>query len=147
MDKECLKTSMLALTEQELTSAREHYAQYLSTARIDQSEPVENDEQAQAETSADLAEAFDEQSHQYADKVAHLKRVDFGPKTVVEEGAAVTIGGRHFAIAVSTAPFTCDGKEVIGISRSAPIFEAIDGLEAGDTTEFRGRTLTIDAVH
>ena len=42
--------------------------------------------------------------------------MDFAPKSKVEEGAAVKLGGRFFVIAVSTGVFVCDGNEAMGIS-------------------------------
>lgn len=54
------------------------------------------------------------------------------------------LSGRYFVIA--TSKFTCDGREVMGISTMAPIFEAIKGARAGETVEFDGRKLVIEDV-
>ena len=75
-----------------------------------------------------------------------LREVDFGPKSIVTVGALVRLSGRYFVIAVSTSKFTCDGREVIGISTMAPIFETIEGARAGETVEFNGRKLVIEDV-
>jgi hypothetical protein len=66
--------------------------------------------------------------------------------TTVTEGALVRLSGRYFVIAVSTSKFICDGREVMGISTMAPIFEAIGGARAGETVEFNGRKLVIEDV-
>ena len=55
IDKSHLRTTMLALTEAELAQAHKTYERFLAAARLDRFKPVENDEQAQAETAADLA--------------------------------------------------------------------------------------------
>ena len=52
IDKSHLRTTMLALTGAELTQAHKTYERFLASARLDRSEPIENDEQAQAETAA-----------------------------------------------------------------------------------------------
>lgn len=75
-----------------------------------------------------------------------MSEVDFGPKSTVTEEALVRLSGRYFVIAVSTSKFTCDGREVMGISTMAPIFEAIEGARAGEAVEFNGRKLVIKAV-
>ncbi|BAQ39170.1 hypothetical protein PA257_2570 [Pseudomonas aeruginosa] len=49
-------------------------------------------------------------------------------------------------IAVSTSKFTCQGRELMGISTMAPIFEAIEGARAGETVQFNGRDLTVEDV-
>ncbi len=102
--------------------------------------------QAQAEVASDLAEALDDTLHDYADKLEKLRTIDFGPKSAVEEGAVIKLSGRHFVIAVSTSKFTCDGREFMGISTMAPIFEAIEGARTGETVQFNGRDLIVEDV-
>ena len=51
-NKDHIRETMLSLEAAALTSAREIYADYVSAARIDRSEPTENDERAQAERTA-----------------------------------------------------------------------------------------------
>jgi len=50
-----------------------------------------------------------------------LREVDYGPKSAVTQGALLRLSGRYFVIAVSTSKFTCDGREVMGISTMAPM--------------------------
>lgn len=146
MNKDGIRETMLSLEAAALDSARAKYLDYVSSARLDRSEPIENDEQAQAEVASDFAEALDDTLEDYADKLARLREIDFGPKSRVEEGAIVTLSGRAFVIAVSTARFTCHGRELMGISTMAPIYRAIEGAKAGDTVEFNGRTLVVEDV-
>ncbi len=145
-NKDHIRETMLSLEATALTSAREIYADYVSTARIDRSEPTENDERAQAETASDFSESLDDTLHDQVDKLEKLRTIDFGPKSTVVEGAVVKLSGRWFVIAVSTSKFTCQGRELMGISTKAPIFEAIEGAEAGEVIEFNGRTLTVEDV-
>ena len=56
----------------------------------------------------------------HSDKIEKLAAMDFGPKSKVEEGSVVKLGGRLFVIAVSTGKFVCDGNEIMGISTQAP---------------------------
>ena len=145
-NKNHIRETMLSLETAALQSARDSYQDYLLTARVDQSEPIENDEQAQAEVASDFAEALDDQLHDYADKLEKLRTIDFGPKSAVAEGAVIKLSGRHFVIAVSTTKFKCQGREIMGISTMAPIFEAIEGARAGETVQFNGRDLTVEDV-
>jgi hypothetical protein len=128
------------------TKTGQLHLDYVADARLDRSEPVESDEQAQAEIASDLSEGLDDTLHDHTDKLDKLREVDFGPKSTVTEGALVRLSGRYFVIAVSTSKFTCDGREVMGISTMAPIFEAIEGARAGETVEFNGRKLVIEDV-
>ena len=145
-NKDHIRDTMLSLEAAALHSARDIYLDYVSAARLDRSEPIENDEQAQAEAASDFAEALDDTLDDYADKLEKLRAIDFGPKSAVSEGAVVKLSGRYFVIAVSTSKFTCRGRELMGISTMAPIFEAIEGARTGETVQFNGRNLTIEDV-
>jgi hypothetical protein len=146
MDKERVKQTMLELEQQQFEASRDAYLDYVRSARLDRSEPIENDELAQAAFARDLSEAFDEPVHAHAEKIAKLQRIDFGPRSAVEEGAIIKVAGRHFVVAVATDRFICDGNELMGISKAAPLYAAIEGKQAGDTCTFNGREIRIDAV-
>lgn len=145
-NKDDIRETMLSLETAALHSARDNYLAYVSTARLDRTEPIENDELAQAEVASDFAEALDDTLHDYADKLEKLRMIDFGPKSAVDEGAVVKLSGRHFVIAVSTSTFTCQGRELMGISKMAPIYEAIEGARAGETVQFNGRPIVVEEV-
>jgi len=146
MDKLCLKQTMLDLEKKHLDASREDYLAFVSSARIDRSEPVENDEQAQAELASDLSEAFNQPVQAHADKIARLQRIDFGPKEKVAEGAIVKLMGRCFVVAVATDRFACEGIELMGISAESPLFRSLEGKSAGDRLSFNGRTFVIESV-
>ncbi len=145
-DKGHVRETMLSLETAALHSARENYLDYVATARLDRTETIENDEQAQAEVASDLAEALDDTLDDYADKLDRLRLIDFGPKSAVAEGALVKLSGRYFVIAVSTSKFVCHGQELMGISTMAPIYQAIEGARAGETVKFNGRDLLVEEV-
>lgn len=146
LNKERVKQTMLDLEQRRFDASKDAYLGYVSSARLDRTEPIENDELAQAAFARDLSEAFDEPVHSHADKIAKLQRIDFGPKSAVEEGAIVKVGGRQFVIAVATDRFSCDGLELMGISAQAPLYAAIEGKKAGETCRFNGRDIEIEAV-
>lgn len=146
MDKERVKQTMLELEQQLFEASKVAYLDYVSSARLDRTEPIENDELAQAAFARDLSEAFDEPVHAHADKIAKLQRIDFGPKSAVEEGAIIKVAGRQFVVAVATDRFTCNGHELMGISAAAPLYAAIEGKRTGDTCNFNGREIRIEAV-
>lgn len=145
-NKENIRETMLSLETAALHSARDNYLAYVSSARLDRTEPIENDEHAQAEIASDLAEALDDTLHDYADKLDKLRVIDFSAKSEVKEGAVVKLSGRYFVIAVSTSKFTCHGREFMGISTMAPIFKAIEGARAGETVRFNGQDFTVEDV-
>ncbi|HET7674558.1 MAG TPA: hypothetical protein VFL54_03445 [Gammaproteobacteria bacterium] len=146
MDKNIIKETMLSLESEALRSAREKYFDYVADARLDRSEPIEDDEQAQAEIASSLSEALDDTLHDRTGKLDKLREIDFGPKSTVTEGALVRLSGRYFVVAVSTGKFTCDGQEVMGISTRAPIFEAMQGARVGETVEFNGKKFVIEEI-
>lgn len=146
MNKEIIRETMLSLEADALESAREKYFEYVASAKLDRSEPIEDDEQAQAEMASDLSEALDDTVHDHTEKIDKLHAIDFGPKSSVEEGALVKLSGRQFIIAVSTGQFSCDSHDVMGISTMAPIYAEMEGLHAGDSFEFKGRSFVVEGV-
>src|SRR3954463_15437409 len=108
MDKQRVKQTMLELEQRQFDASTGAYLDYVRSARLDRSEPIENDELAQAIFAGDLSEAFDEPVHAHSGKIERLRRIDFGPRRNVEEGAIVTLGGRRFVLAVATDRFSCD---------------------------------------
>ena len=146
MDKNIIKETMLSLEGAAVQSAREKYFDYIADASFDRSEPIESDEQAQAEIASDLSEALDDTLHDHTDKLDKLREVDFAPKSTVTEGPLVRLSGRYFVIAVSTSKFTCDGREVIGISTNGPDFRGNRRSTGGEAVEFNGRKLVIEDV-
>ena len=72
-NKDHIRETMLSLETAALHSARDNYLDYVSTARLDRSEPIENDELAQAEVASDFAEALDDTLHDYANKLEKLR--------------------------------------------------------------------------
>lgn len=146
IDKGAIRERMLALEEAELAAAREHYEAYLADSQLDDRETHDTDDQSMARTAADLAHAFEGPIHGHEAKIAVLRALDFGPKTEVEPGAVVSLGRRHFVVAVSTQEFDCDGRSYMGISLDSPIYRRMEGLAAGDTFEQNGKNVKITSV-
>lgn len=146
MDKQALKARMMELEAQELAHAREQYAEFIASARLDRTEPHEIDEISQATMAGDLAEAFDQPVQEHSEKLAVLEEMEFGPCDSVREGAVVQLEDRWFVISISTARFDFDGKTFMGISTAAPIYEDLEGSKAGDTVTFRDQKLKVGAV-
>src|SRR3954447_21430288 len=107
MDKQRVKQTMLELEQRQFDASTGAYLDYVRSARLHRSEPIENDELAQALFARGLSQAFDEPVHAHAEKIAKLREIDFGPKRSDEEGAIVKIAGRQFVVAVATDRFTC----------------------------------------
>src|SRR3954451_24801437 len=112
MVKKIIKETMLSLEGASLQSAREKYFDYVADARLDRSEPIESDEQAQAEIASDLSEALDDTLHDHTDKLDKLREIDFGPSRPLMDAAVLSamsavlgsaIGG---AASITTAWFT-----------------------------------------
>jgi hypothetical protein len=145
-DKAFFRNTILSLEAEKLNFSQEAYIDYLKGTARDTGEPTDHDGASHRVSDAELAEGFECPLHTHAEALAKLQRIDFGPKSEVEEGALVRFGGQWFVVAVSTSEFACDGVNYIGISTQAPIYCAIEGKRAGDTFEFRGRRIHIEDV-
>lgn len=144
--KQAIRTRMLALEEDELTTAIAHYERFLAEARLSDRETHDTSDLAEARENADLAAAFDHPVHTHQAKIDAIEATDFSVTDRVRAGAILGFGGRHFVVAVSTVRFDCDGVTYMGISTQSPIYKAMEGLRAGDTATFNGREITLDSV-
>lgn len=142
-----LRDQMLALEAEALQAAREHYEAYLAESHMAANEPHERDEMAASRIAADMAHGFEDPIHDHEAKIAALKALDTDPSEVVEPGAVVTLGGRHFIVAVSTQKFECGGQTYMGISRESPIYKKMAGLAVGDVIEHNGSEMEIADVY
>lgn len=147
MDKDRIKAAMLALSAVELSHANEQYAAFLAGSKPTEDEAVDEDEQAQTWTQAELADGFEQPVHDAEQKLAIMRDLDFSPKDRVEPGAVVCVRGRHFVIGISTDRFACDGIELMGLSEAAPFYQAIAGLSSGETGEFRGQPVSVGKIY
>jgi len=75
MDKNIIKETMLSLEGEALQSASETYFDYVADAGLHRSEPIESEEQAQAETASDLSEALDEHRYEIGEGEASFSLV------------------------------------------------------------------------
>jgi len=145
-DKTILRDRMMALESEALDAAREHYEAYLHEAMLDRRESHDKDEIAMARMSQDLAHGFDHPIHDHEAKIDVLENLDFTAKTEVGPGAAVTLSGRHFVVAVATRRFDCEGQTYMGLSQDSPIYRKMEGLVVGDTVEHNGHVMEIEAI-
>lgn len=75
-----------------------------------------------------------------------IEALPLGPTAVVEPGAVVNVNNRYFVIAVPTQVISIDGVDIVGISIESPLYEAMAGLRAGETFEFRQKTVVVTDV-
>ncbi|PNS07531.1 hypothetical protein [Solilutibacter silvestris] len=146
MDKTALRDALLALETHELQAAREAYADYLAASKPDNTEAQDVQDHSLEVEDAELASGLEAPLQQAQDAMARLQAIDFGAKTEVSPGAVIRMGGKRFVVAVATQPFEVGGVTYMGMSTSAPLYRAAQGLSAGDTASFNGRTITIEQV-
>jgi hypothetical protein len=82
--------------------------------------------------------------------VDHLDRVDPGPRDRAVLGAIITLdNGEHYALLPGGqgVRIEVDSTSVVVLSRSAPLAQALQGLEIGDTCDWRGREIEIADIH
>ncbi len=84
-----------------------------------------------------------------------LKEMELLNRLVIEEplhteitmGSVVETNKRNFYVSASIEDFKVDGKDMFGISVKAPIYEAMQGLQKGDTFEMRKQKYKITDVY
>jgi hypothetical protein len=146
MDKQALKAKLIELLSGDWKQSSGDYRTYLEEAKLDRSEPIENDEAAQAGTAAEIAEALGEGTSNDEHKAQRVSEIDFGPKSEVEEGAVIRLGDVAYVAAASTPEFSFEGKTLRGIGTASPLYMAMEGLTKGESFTFNGRKMKIAAI-
>ena len=146
INKSALRESMLALEKEKLAFSENAYAEYLRSAIRDINEPQDHHEFSVEFADSEVAQAFETTLHSHIDAIEKLKSIDFGPKSVIEEGAVIFLRNRWFVIAVATTQFDCDGTPFMGISTDAPLFKAMEGKSPDDWFVWGGQEFRISVV-
>ena len=148
VDKVALKAKMLSLENAVIEQAQRAYDEFVGNARVDREQAVELDDVAQSSTQRDLAEEVADQLNEHDAHIAKIKATSFEPATEVQPGAVVKLVGsdRHLVVAISTVEFVCQGVGYLGISPESPIYQAMEGLEAGDAFEINGQEREVERV-
>ncbi len=146
INKAKLRAMLLQLEALSVVESTGLYQSNLDTVRLDLSEPNDQGQRSQQEQSAVEAERFEEQSHLHQKHRNVIEALPLGRTAVVEPGAVVNVNNRYFVIAVPTQVISIDGIDIIGISVESPLYEAMVGLRAGETFEFRQKTFVVTDV-
>ena len=146
MDKVKLKAALLTQLSAQQAQVEADYDAKVAETRPARDDVIEPDDHAQSVAAAEIADALDTEVHGVEARMAHVERLNFGPKAAVEEGALVEIGETFYIIAVSVPRFLFAGKPVVGLATGSPMFVAMEGLAAGDSFTLNQRKLKIAAV-
>ena len=147
IDKQALRNKLLSLEAVSAEQARKLYEDFLSTARLNRAEQMDEGDRSQAEHAAAVAGNLEEQIHAQLSHREILESLPLHPMNSVDRGAIVTVNGRNLVLAVPTQPFTFQGMEILGISCEAPLAKAMLGLGPGDSIDYEQTQLVIEAVH
>jgi transcription elongation GreA/GreB family factor len=146
IDKHALRTKLLSLEAVSAELARRLYEDFLSTARLNRADQLDEGDRSQAEHAAAVAGKLEGQLHAHLSHREILESLSLHPMKSVDRGAMVTVNGRNLFLAVPTQPFTFQGMEILGISCEAPLAKAMLGLAPGDSIDFEHTELVIEAV-
>ena len=146
IDKQALRNKLLSLEAVSAEQARKLYEDFLSTARLNRAEQMDEGDRSQAEHAAAVAGNLEEQIHAHLSHREILESLPLHPMNSVDRGAIVTVNGRNLVLAVPTQPFTFQGMEILGISCEAPLAKAMLGLGPGDSIDYEQTQLVIEAV-
>jgi hypothetical protein len=147
IDKAELRAKLLEIEDESTEEAAREYDAHLEGARPDLSETTDQGQRSQEEQSGVEADRFEEQVHLHEQHRSLIEKIDFSPTEVVRPGALIKLGDRYFVIAVPTRILRIAGIEILGISPASPLFEAMEGLSAGDEFEWNSQTLVIEEVY
>jgi hypothetical protein len=147
IDKAKLRAKLLEIEYESTKEAEGEYNAHLEGARPDLNETTDQGQRSQEEQSGVEAHRFEEQVHLHQGHRTLIETLDFGPTEVVRPGALVKVNDRYFVIAVPAPILRIGGIEISGISSDSPLFQAMEGLRAGNEFEWNGQIVAVKEVY
>lgn len=137
---------LIELKRNEIKKLEESRKIYAESADLDEESSLELDDFSQQNQSTDAARSLQLRIDQEKDLLNQF--INLRPELVPEitEGNVVFTDKVNFVIGLAFKDFEWEGKRFVGISTSAPIFEALAGKRKDDTLTFNGIDYTIEEI-
>lgn len=147
MNKEALKERLLKVEKKLIKEDELNHQEFLTNNKFDWSGVETIDDYSHQVETEELNELLDQQIEEQKIRLNQIKLISFSPKETIEVGAVTKVNGKYFIIAVAEPRFEFEGKEFMGISTSAPIYNQLRGKKAGDEFVFNNLNFKIEAVY
>lgn len=143
MDKQQLKSALIAMQERIVGDLEEQVELYHGQVDIDENATKDPEDYSHQYESSEYERLLKDQVTREKNTLYDLKNMNYGPKDSVTEGAYVRTSNHHFFIGAPTVPFDFGDISVVGISTVSPIYLRMQGLKAGAQFSFRGHDYKI----
>lgn len=147
MNKDALKERLLKIENKLIAKAELNYHEFLTDNKLDSSEVEDVDDHSHQIANEEMTEIFDRQITEHREHLNQIKHLSFAPTDEIVLGAVVKINGKYFVVAVAEPKFEFEGKEFMGISVSAPIYNQLRGKKAGNEFIFNKKKFKIEEVY
>lgn len=147
MDKQKIKEALIKLEQHHIDLTVNDYEEFLTNSSPKRGEVTDPDDHSHLNQSLDVAKKIDTVIHEHEHHLETINALSFEQTNVVEPGAIVSVNGRCMIIGVSKPQFEIEGRKFIGVSTSAPIYEALKGKKTGDEFIFNKNKFTIEVVN
>lgn len=146
MNKEALKEQLLKVEYKLIEKAELNYQEFLTDNKFDWSGVEDVGDYSHQVANEDISELLDRQITEHKEHLNQIKHISFAPTDEIELGAVAKVNGKYFVIAVAEPKFEFEGKEFMGISVSAPIYNQLRGKKAGEEFVFNKMNFKIEEV-
>jgi hypothetical protein len=147
MNKEALRKHMLELERARITQAEENYNKISNSTGLDGDSTIDLDDMSHAHETEQISGAYEIQIQEHTENLEKIMNLSFQPKSKVEAGAVVKVNNRYFIIGFHIPKFEFEGQQYMGISTDAPIFQAMQGMPAGESFELNNNKMQIQEIY
>ena len=130
----------------QLAEARQQLADLSSSSAGEGKSSAGDKYETQREMIKQSQDIVDRQLARIQEMINHLEKIPTQPCTQVQEGALVKLPIGLVWVGVSLGKVVDEGKEYLLVSKDSPLFLAINGLKAHQSTLFRGKKLVVEDV-
>ncbi|MGF7230159.1 hypothetical protein [Arachidicoccus sp.] len=146
MDKVTLKATLIKAQQETLKHLREEYASYQSGGNLNLEDVRDADDNSHREQTEEYLQALQRQILQRNDEIEMLRKLDFGSKGIVSEGAVALVNGQYYIIGIPACQFDLEGKHFVAMSPDAPFYQALMDKKQNDSFVFNDKTFMIESI-
>lgn len=147
MNKQSIKNYLMEQQSTLVNELKEQTSTLHTMVDIDESDVIDPEDFSHQYESHEMEQMIKVQLNRASRGLEVLASLDISPKNIVETGAIIETDSLAFFIGYPTIPFEIEGKRLVGISTSSPIYALMNGKRTGETFSYAGNEYTIKNIY
>ncbi len=146
MDKVAIKQYILDHQQTIVDDLMKSMKEFKSEADLDEGETLDPEDYSHQTEYGEMGKRIKEQLTIAKNELEYVVRISTEETEKVDVGALIETKMMSFYVSIATKPFEIDGKQVVGISTNAPIYQILSNKAVGDMLTLGKKEFKIKAI-